>query len=118
MLIIDQIIFNLNLSYWLLTFIQNYYFHFSDKDEEMAEFSKSILQKTLNVKYPDFFAQHFSECLLVMNGCTGTYLRYYGYGIVFAYSILFDKMIFRCDTTNFAIFFYFIKRIRCNVASI
>ena len=42
-----------------------------DKDEEMAEFAKSVLQKTLNVKYPDFFAIHFSECILVMNGCTG-----------------------------------------------
>jgi hypothetical protein len=47
----------------------------SDKDEEMADFARSVLQKTLSVKYPDFFAQHFSECLLVMNDCQGTDLR-------------------------------------------
>ena len=48
-----------------------HFFPVVDKDEEMAEFAKSVLQKTLNVKYPDFFAIHFSECILVMNGCTG-----------------------------------------------
>lgn len=48
---------------------------FSDKDEEMADFARSVLQKTLGVKYPDFFAQHFSECLLVMNDCQGAYGR-------------------------------------------
>ena len=37
----------------------------------MAEFAKSVLKKTLNVKYPDFFALHFSECILVLNDCTG-----------------------------------------------
>ena len=52
-----------------LTFL--FFFSVADKDEEMAEFAKSVLQKTLNVKYPDFFAIHFSECILVMNGCTG-----------------------------------------------
>jgi condensin-2 complex subunit D3 len=41
-----------------------------DRDEEMADFSKTVLKKTLNIKYPDFFAVHFSECILVINGCT------------------------------------------------
>jgi hypothetical protein len=41
----------------------------------MADFARSVLQKTLSVKYPDFFAQHFSECLLVMNDCQGADLR-------------------------------------------
>jgi hypothetical protein len=36
----------------------------------MADFSKTVLKKTLNIKYPDFFAVHFSECILVINGCT------------------------------------------------
>ena len=49
----------------------------TDKDEEMADFARSVLQKTLSVKYPDFFAQHFSECLLVMNDCQGKYVYVY-----------------------------------------
>ena len=43
----------------------------TDKDEDMAELSRSVLKKTLSVKYPDFFAVHFSETLLVLNNCEG-----------------------------------------------
>ena len=42
----------------------------------MAELSRSVLKKTLTVKYPDFFAVHFCETLLVLNNCGGNKKRH------------------------------------------
>lgn len=41
-----------------------------DSDVEMANFSRTLLKSTLHTKYPDIFAQHFSEALIVFNGYT------------------------------------------------
>ena len=40
-----------------------------DANIEFCDFAKTILKKTLLIKHPHFFAQHFSECVVVMNGC-------------------------------------------------
>ena len=42
-----------------------------DSDAEISEISKNILKKTLTTKFPsDFYCSHFSESILVFNGCT------------------------------------------------
>jgi condensin-2 complex subunit D3 len=40
----------------------------ADNDSEMSEFAKTLLKNTLRSKYPDFFAHHFAECVVVFNG--------------------------------------------------
>lgn len=40
----------------------------ADTDSEMSEFAKTLLKNTLRSKYPDFFAHHFAECVIVFNG--------------------------------------------------
>lgn len=39
----------------------------SDPDKDTAEFAKSVLNKTMLTKYPDFFSLHFSEAIIVYN---------------------------------------------------
>lgn len=41
-----------------------------DSDCEIAEFSRNILQKTLSLKYPQLLTNHFTEALVILNGCT------------------------------------------------
>lgn len=41
-----------------------------DADHEIAEFSRNILQKTLSLKYPQLLTTHFTEALVILNGCT------------------------------------------------
>jgi hypothetical protein len=41
-----------------------------DSDLEMANFARTLLKSTLHTKYPDIFAHHFSEALIVFNGYT------------------------------------------------
>ena len=36
---------------------------------EMCEFARTVLSRTLALKHPDFFAAHFSECVVVVNDC-------------------------------------------------
>lgn len=39
-----------------------------DTDAEMADFSRTVLRKTILSKFPDFFCQHFTEAVIVFNG--------------------------------------------------
>jgi hypothetical protein len=41
-----------------------------DSDQEIAEFSRNILQKTLSLKYPQLLTNHFTEALVILNSCT------------------------------------------------
>eukprot|EP01032_Pedospumella_encystans_P013832 gene13832-15908_t len=41
-----------------------------DSDGEIAEFSRNILQKTLSLKYPQLLTNHFTEAMVILNGCT------------------------------------------------
>jgi len=41
-----------------------------DPDGEIAEFSRNILQKTLSLKYPQLLTNHFTEAMVILNGCT------------------------------------------------
>jgi hypothetical protein len=38
-----------------------------DDDYETAEFSRTVLKKTILSRYPDFFCQHFTEAVIVFN---------------------------------------------------
>jgi hypothetical protein len=41
-----------------------------DPNEEMSEFAKFVLKKTLQTKYKGFLTQHFAEAIIVFNNCT------------------------------------------------
>ena len=40
-----------------------------DIEPEMSDFARTLLTRTIAVKFPDFLSQHFSEAVLVFNGC-------------------------------------------------
>jgi condensin-2 complex subunit D3 len=40
-----------------------------DADFEIAQFARNLLQKTLNAKFPQLLTNHFSEAVVILNGC-------------------------------------------------
>lgn len=41
-----------------------------DEDEELALFSKEVIERSLCVKYPGILVNHFSEALIILNKCS------------------------------------------------